>query len=42
MNPPMSVPQKGIPLKPVLMATGTWVFNVSHVESTSPDQRNAA
>src|SRR3954467_2703705 len=40
-NPPMSVPQNGMPDSPVLIATGTCVFSVSHVEYTSPDQRNA-
>ena len=37
----MSVPQNGMPVSDVLMAIGTWVFSVSQVEKTSPDQRNA-
>src|SRR6185503_20288917 len=40
-NQPISVPQNGIPERPVLTATGTCVFSVSQVEYTSPDHRNA-
>lgn len=31
-NPPMSVPQKGMPDSPVLMAIGMWTFSVFQVE----------
>ena len=37
----MSVPQYGMPDRPVLIATGTCVFNVSQNDYTSPDHRNA-
>ena len=40
-KPPMSVPQYGMPDRPVLIAIGTCVFSVSHRDCTSPDHRNA-
>ena len=40
MKPPMSVPQKGIPLRPLLMPTETWVLSVSHREKHRPTRES--